>query len=300
MDRKYKTSKKIFYLITDNPEYSRNINEATDVYDLFLNTSKSKLYFDIISPTPPITIDGLEFVFSTSTNLPPNDDGSSPLTPLGFNLQIESSLYSSLYVNNNGNFTFNNSISAYTPFPLTTLPYLMFGGFFGDVDTRGTGTVTYGKGLMGTYPAFCAKYSFVGYYEAETDKLNDFEMILTYISNEISCITFKYHQIQWETGEASGGSEGLGGNSARVGFSLGNGEGYEVNGSAVNGAFLDINLDTGLIHNKYNSVTNGVYHFYIVNGKIQVLKMQNIPEVLPEKAKYSDIFLPTENKIIYL
>ena len=40
-------------------------------------------------------------------------------------------------------------------------------------------------------------------------------------------IEFNYDQIQWETGGASGGTSGLGGTSARVGYSAGTGEALE-------------------------------------------------------------------------
>ena len=42
----------------------------------------------------------------------------------------------------------------------------------------------------------------------------------------------------WETGDDDGGSNGLGGNSARVGFWDGFGLGYEIDGSGINGALL--------------------------------------------------------------
>jgi len=74
-------------------------------------------------------------------------------------------------------------------------------------------------------------------------------------------IEFNYAQIQWETGDASGGSDGLGGYSARAGFAGASGFTFELTGSGTNGAFLDTNLLTGLIHTNYNS--SGVLGRYV-------------------------------------
>ena len=55
-------------------------------------------------------------------------------------------------------------------------------------------------------------------------------------------IVFNYDRILWETGDASSGTNGLGGNSARVGFSDGSGQPgtfFELTGSGQNGALLD-------------------------------------------------------------
>ncbi len=54
---------------------------------------------------------------------------------------------------------------------------------------------------------------------------------------------FNYDQIQWETGSASGGVDGLGGISAAVGFNAGNGNApgtfFELPGSLIAGSFID-------------------------------------------------------------
>lgn len=53
---------------------------------------------------------------------------------------------------------------------------------------------------------------------------------------------FNYGSIVWETGDASGGSNGLGGESARVGFANGDGttaNSFELPGSGVDGSLLD-------------------------------------------------------------
>jgi len=47
-------------------------------------------------------------------------------------------------------------------------------------------------------------------------------------------IEFNCVQIQWETGDVSGGSDGVGGSSARAGFASASGLTFELNGSGFN------------------------------------------------------------------
>ena len=79
---------------------------------------------------------------------------------------------------------------------------------------------------------------------------------------------FNYDQILWEAGTASGSdANGLGGNSARVGYTNGSTASLELAGSAVNGAFLDGGpAGTALIHNSLNSSVDGRYVFQVRNG----------------------------------
>ena len=74
-----------------------------------------------------------------------------------------------------------------------------------------------------------------------------------------------YDQVQWETGDLSGGAGGLGGNSARMGYSNGVDVSFEYPGSGVNGAFLDSSA-SGLAHNSRSSLTNGRYVFQVRSG----------------------------------
>lgn len=82
----------------------------------------------------------------------------------------------------------------------------------------------------------------VGFFDSRTDLTNSFQLILidrSDIARGAFDIEFNYDRIQFETGDASGGTNGLGGESAIVGFSNGAGFFFELPGSGVNGAFLD-------------------------------------------------------------
>jgi hypothetical protein len=175
--------------------------------------------------------------------LPGNDDGSTGLVNLGFGFNFFGTTYTQAYVNNNGNVTFDSALSTFTPFSLLTTGRVILAPFFADVDTRGSiADVTYGTGTFNGRDAFGVNWLDVGYYSQRADKLNSFQLVIVDRADSgagNADIYFNYDQIQWETGEASGGTNGLGGNSARAGYSNGSTTAFELLGSAVNGAFLD-------------------------------------------------------------
>lgn len=185
--------------------------------------------------------------FDAST-LAGNDDGSDGPVAIGFDIDFFGVTANQLFVNNNGNVTLDSSLSIFTPFDLTSTGQQIIAPFFADVDTRTAGSeVTYGTGTVDGRAAFGVNWVDVGYFSSQTDlsQLNDFQLVLierfdTGAGN--FDIEFNYGDILWETGNASSGSGGLGGDSARVGFSNGTGDAgtfFELEGSAVNGAFLN-------------------------------------------------------------
>jgi hypothetical protein len=144
------------------------------------------------------------------------DDGSSGAITLPFTPNFFGVVEHSVYVNNNGNITFDGPLSTFTPFPLTTTAHQIIAPFFADVDTRnsGSGVVTYGTDTVNGHTAFGVDYFNVGFYSEEIGKLDTFQVILVDRSDTGSGnfdIEFNYGQIQWETGDLSGGSGGLGG-----------------------------------------------------------------------------------------
>jgi Nidogen-like/Thrombospondin type 3 repeat len=220
--------------------------------------------------------DAVEYLPGCSTYaLSANDDGSTGSTGLGFSVDFYGSTYSSLFVNNNGNVTFDAALSTYTPFNLTTTNRVIIAPFFADVDTRGPGSdiVRYGQTSHNGRPAFCALWAGVGvgYFSLGTDKLNSFQVLLVERADTGPGnfdIIFNYDKVQWESGSASGGVNGLGGNSARAGFSNGTpANSYELTGSAVNGYFLDSST-TGLTHHSLNNAHDGRYIFSIRSGTL--------------------------------
>ncbi|WP_310488239.1 nidogen-like domain-containing protein [Chamaesiphon sp. VAR_69_metabat_338] len=201
----------------------------------------------------------------SSNSLAANDDGSAPMTSLGFTANLFGNSFSQTYVNNNGNLTFTGAFGDYTPTSIAGSNTPIVAPFFVDVDTTVTGSsiVTYGTGTVNGYAAFAANYVNVGYYGSTATKNNSFQVVLINRPDTGTGnfdIEFNYDQVQWETGTASGGNaDGLGGSSARAGYSNGlsgaANVSYEFPGSAVNGAFLDGGpAGTSLIANSLNKM----------------------------------------------
>lgn len=217
-----------------------------------------------------------------------NDDGSYPCVsdsdgtppgcspqrvPLGFSINFFGTIYDSLYINTNGNITFDEPLSTFTPFDLTTTERVIIAPFFSDVDTRVGNPVVFGQNTVDGRPAFGVTWPGVGCYDRNTPGLNYFQVILidrSDIAPGDFDIEFNINSIQWETGEASGGNSSCqGGAAARVGYSNGSGNPgtfFELEGSGLAGSFLDSNTTTGLIHHNLNSSQLGRYIFPVRAG----------------------------------
>lgn len=196
----------------------------------------------------------------TENTFAANDDDYVSSVPLGFTIDFGGNNYSTTYVNNNGNITFQQGLSTYTPFDFTATGETIIAPYLADVDTRGEGSglTTYGNGeLPGGGRYFCVNWVNVGYYEKHTDKLNSFQLLLTQSSaqqpNGNFTMTFNYDKVEWETGDASDGENGFGGTPAAVGYSDGIEGGYVQNGSFASGSFEDSNPATGLIYQSLNA-----------------------------------------------
>lgn len=208
--------------------------------------------------------------------LEPNDDLSTPLVPIGFNVNFFGQTESDLFVNNNGNVTFDSALFTFTPFDLLSTSTRIIAAFFADVDTRNHGNPTvYGNDVVNGRNAFGVTWDEVDYFPsnaAHGDQLNTFQLVLidrSDIAPGDFDIEFNYAQILWETGGASGGSGGLGGSSARVGYSNGVNTQFELPGSGVNGAFLDGGPPaTSLVQNSLNSSVLGRYRFAARSGLV--------------------------------
>lgn len=147
-----------------------------------------------------------------------NDDGSSNLLDLPFSINFFGANFNQFYINNNGNLTFRAPLSTFTPnpFPVTNQP--MIAPWWADVDTRpaNAGAVYVASPNPNTV---AVTWNNVGYFASNTDQLNSFQVLLlnradTGIGN--FDIVFRYEQLQWTTGDASGGIP------AQAGFDGGN------------------------------------------------------------------------------
>jgi uncharacterized repeat protein (TIGR01451 family) len=233
----------------------------------------------------------------TANVLLPNDDGSSAEVPLPFAVNFFGTTFNSLFVNNNGNVTFVQALSEFTPTGLNSdnggIPIIA--AYWADVDTRGategseeaptipSAVVSYGVDTVNGHPAFGVDYENTGYYDTHTDKLNSFQLILidrsdTGIAGAFD-IEFDYDKVQWEAGDASNGIDGLcsaqteGCVSAAVGYSNGTGTtgtNFQLPGSFVPGALLDNGpAATALIQQAMGGTMPGRTTFAVRNGTVQ-------------------------------
>lgn len=217
--------------------------------------------------------------------LPAGDDGpSSQSTPLGFTINFFQKNFSSAFVNHNGNITFEGGFPDYDPEPINALSVPIIAPFWADVDTRGTGTISYGRDTVDGRPAFAVTWNAVGYYSQRTDRTNTFQVVLIDRSDTGAGnfdIEMNYDRIQWEVGEASHDS-GAGANGAclvgppscipaSAGYSNGSraaGTSFSIAGSLVPGAFLDNGGDP-LIRRSFNSTVPGRLIFPARGGQVQ-------------------------------
>lgn len=184
-----------------------------------LASSRSK---SSIQRTRGVCNDNFIDLDDTFTAIPTNDDGSFGPIDIPFTFNLYGNDYTSLYINTNGNVTFNDPLWQYSAdgFPISTP---MIAPFWADVDTRQGGMIYY-KILDN---AIIITWDQVGYFSQQTDKLNEFQMILTDGTTDMigfgNNIRFNYEDMQWTTGSASQGSNGFGGIPATVGINEGDG-----------------------------------------------------------------------------
>ncbi len=229
----------------------------------------------------------------TSNALARNDDGSTAAVPMGFTINFFGLVKSTLFVNNNGNVTFDSALATFTPFPLQDTTRSIIAPFFADVDTTNpsSGVVQYGTDTVNGRPAFGVNWfdaiGGVGYYSGHADKRNMFQLVLIDRSDTGSGnfdFELNYSSIQWETGDLSGGTGGLGGNSARVGYSNGSNASFELPGSAVNGAFLN-GGPNALASQGNNSTVIGRTSYSVRNGAV----VQPAPQITSPDAVFGQV-----------
>ncbi len=221
--------------------------------------------------------------------LPANDDSSTGLVNLGFTAFINSTNYTQTYVNNNGNITFDRSMSTYTPAAINDGSFgPIIAPFFADVDTRAAGSspVSYGSATLGGFNVFGVNYLNVGVYSQQSI-FNSFQMILTDRSDVAAGdfdIQFNYDTMLWDSGTASGASQGglclpsdQNCASALAGYWTSTTSNATLNGSLIHGALID-GGPNALISNSRNSNTLGQYNFQVRSGAVVVNPPNGVPE----------------------
>lgn len=200
----------------------------------------------------------------------PNDDGSSSVLNLPFDVNFFGSTFNTFFINNNGNLTFNGPVGTFTPVPFPISNQPMIAPFWGDVDTRGTGQVFVGNGTDAAGHDFvAATWNNVGFFNSQTNPTNNFQVILRERPDTDDPanpgnfdIDFRYDRLDWTTGSASGGNaQGLGGTPAQAGFDAGDGTNFFTLPGSRTAAVLDLETTSNV-----SAATPGLWTFAIRNG----------------------------------
>ncbi|MDD5407248.1 MAG: PKD domain-containing protein [Candidatus Cloacimonas acidaminovorans] len=159
-----------------------------------------------------------------------NDDYYTSVIQLPFAFDFYGTTYTEFYINNNGNVSFGNPYSTYTSYGFPVNGFPMLAPFWADVDTRSGGQVFYKMESNRVTVIWNA----VGYFSNHTDRVNTFELVFTNGWDPVVGlgynVAFSYADMQWTTGDASGGQNGFGGVPATVGLNKGDGIYYGLIG----------------------------------------------------------------------
>jgi hypothetical protein len=205
-----------------------------------------------------------------------NDDDSTDALNFGFSVNLFGSIYSELYINNNGNVTFAFPSGLGNPSSLNG-GLAQHGGpvlapFFADVDTTYTGNLSYGTGTIGAFSAFLVNWTDVAAYGSglQPGLLNTFQLFMVDRSDTGAGnfdFEFNYAKIQWDEGALSNGVTAL------AGYSDAGSTHFLLPGSGNSGAFLDGGpTGTSLINNVLGlpfdgAVMDGRYAFNVRDGE---------------------------------
>lgn len=178
-------------------------------------------------------------------------------------IEIGNQTFTTLYVNNNGNVTFGSPLSTYTPGVIGgTTGLNIIAPYWADVDTRAD-VPNVNDGVFwdfkDTRDSVVITWNRVGYYSQHIDKLDTFQLELRDRGAGNVEIIFRYNSVNWTTGDASGGSGGLGGTVARAGFTLG-GTYFELPSSGSQSNMLNLEAAAG------NLGVTGVWQFLLRDG----------------------------------
>ena len=130
------------------------------------------------------------------------------LATLPFAINFFGSTNTSLYVNNNGNVTFDGQNSAYLPGDLASLGKKIIAPYWADVDTRNTNSdvVRFGTNVVDGHLAFGVGWVNVGYFRMNADRLLSCQLVIIdrsdLATNDFD-MEFNYDRVEWEWGEAS-------------------------------------------------------------------------------------------------
>ena len=182
-------------------------------------------------------------------------------------LNFFGNIYTSTYVNTNGSISFSSGISTFTPRSINGGSAPMIAPYWADIDTRVDGVSPESAPIYVDIDPDADVVTFtwadVGYYNRHADITNTFQLQIYDRGSGDFDIVFRYQDINWTTGDASGGSNGLGGTPAVAGYSAGNGSDFfELPQSGNQSAMLGLDAAVG------NTNQPGLWVFQVRNGQL--------------------------------
>jgi len=161
------------------------------------------------------------------------DDCSTDAISLPFTYNFCGSFYNELYINSNGNITFDTKYFVYNSIGIpNSSTAVMIAPFWADYDIRNC------ENQKVTYKIedhrIIITYNEVGHYFNNCERTNTFQVVLTDGTDEYvgfgNNTAFYYGDMQWTTGDASYGKNGFGGTPATAGINKNDGMSYAVIG----------------------------------------------------------------------
>jgi len=214
-------------VMVDSPEYHqlKNSGQLGGVTILHPATELQQVQPNVYQATIPEKSSSCDCYVEPDASyilaMQPNDDGSSLVINLPFTFSFYGEDHTQLYINNNGNVTFDESLATFSANAFPSLGAKIVSPFWGDVDTRaGNGRVVYKI----TPTAIYINWDSVGYYSQQGDKRNTFQLTLTDGTDPAVTdgnVAFCYKNMDWTTGSASSGVNGFGGVPATAGANKG-------------------------------------------------------------------------------
>jgi Ca2+-binding RTX toxin-like protein len=272
------------YIVGDGqlPSISLTGRTVTDVAAGYLLNGTNALVNNL--GTPSSVTNAGSFGERTVTRGDDNSSSVIDITPIfGPNgLNLYGNQVKSIFINTNGNITFEGALSTFNPRSIDAgLGNSIIAPFWADVYTSsGRSNVSPGGNSAGTNLIYwdvddenrvlTVTWDDVRYFGQQTSgtnadtKVNAFQVQLIDSGGGNAFIVFRYENIDWTTGTASGGTNGLGGQAARAGFNTGTGTVIELPQSGDDLSMLD--LDQNFPQAGLNSGQPGVYVFEIRNG----------------------------------
>lgn len=161
------------------------------------------------------------------------DDCSTDAIPLQFDYNFCGSFYDEVFINSNGNLSFETQYFVYNSIGIpNSSTAVIVAPFWADYDIRSC------ENQKITYKSepnrLIVTYNEVGHYFNNCERTNTFQVVLTDGTDEYVGIgnntAFYYGDMQWTTGDASEGENGFGGTPATVGLNKNDGMSYALIG----------------------------------------------------------------------